>query len=70
MADPTSSGAGGRETFHLGPFVVPRLWNGLWQLSSNAWGSAPSSKIRLQMAEYAERGYTAFGSFSLFRSQD
>ncbi|PSR79643.1 hypothetical protein PHLCEN_2v6944 [Hermanssonia centrifuga] len=51
-----------RETFQLGPFVVPRLFNGLWQLSSNAWGSAPSSKIREQMAQYAEQGYTAFGT--------
>lgn len=48
------------ETFQLGPFTVPRLFNGLWQLSSNAWGSAPTPKIRRQMAHYAEHGYTAF----------
>lgn len=51
------------ETFELGPLVVPRIWTGLWQLSSNAWGSAPTPKIRSQMASYAERGYTAFGKF-------
>ncbi|EIW62990.1 Aldo/keto reductase [Trametes versicolor FP-101664 SS1] len=48
------------ETFHLGSFVVPRLFTGLWQLSSNSWGSAPAAKIRRQMADYAENGYTAF----------
>ena len=49
------------ETFQLGPFTVPRLFNGLWQLSSNAWGSAPGPRIRRHMAQYAEKGYTAFG---------
>ncbi|KAI0812576.1 NADP-dependent oxidoreductase domain-containing protein [Irpex lacteus] len=48
------------ETFRLGSLVVPRLWNGLWQLSSNAWGSAPSTKIRRHMAQYASQGYIAF----------
>jgi hypothetical protein len=50
-----------RETFELGPFVVPRIWTGLWQLSSNAWGSASASKIRLGMSRHVELGYTAFG---------
>ncbi|KAI0790644.1 Aldo/keto reductase [Abortiporus biennis] len=48
------------ETFRLGSSTLPRLWNGLWQLSSNAWGSAPSSKIRREMANYATNGYIAF----------
>ncbi|KIP10959.1 hypothetical protein PHLGIDRAFT_11032 [Phlebiopsis gigantea 11061_1 CR5-6] len=48
------------ETVQLGPLVVPRLFNGLWQLSSNAWGSAPGSRVRRHMAQYAEHGYTAF----------
>lgn len=48
------------ESFPLGPFRVPRLWNGLWQLSSNAWGSAPIVKVRAQMSQYVEQGYTAF----------
>lgn len=52
------------ESFSLGPITVPRLWNGLWQLSSNAWGSAPANKIRRHMAQYAEQGYTAFGMLS------
>ncbi|KII83693.1 hypothetical protein PLICRDRAFT_46832 [Plicaturopsis crispa FD-325 SS-3] len=49
-----------REYFQLGPFTAPRIWTGLWQLSSNAWGSAPVSKIRQGMARYVEQGYTAF----------
>lgn len=56
-----------RETFRLGPFVTPRIWTGLWQLSSNAWGSASVSKIRHGMTRHAELGYTAFGTHSLFR---
>lgn len=53
------------ETFHLGSFVLPRLFTGLWQLSSNSWGSAPAAKIRRQMADYAENGYTAFGRWRI-----
>jgi hypothetical protein len=52
------------ETFPLGPFTVPRVWNGLWQLSSNAWGTASATKIRKGMAHYVELGYTAFGMCS------
>ncbi|PPQ74935.1 hypothetical protein CVT24_002969 [Panaeolus cyanescens] len=48
------------ETFDLGPFVVPRVWTGLWQLSSNAWGSASVPKIRKGMRRYVDQGYTAF----------
>ena len=55
-----------RETFRLGDRELPRLFNGLWQLSSNSWGSAPAAKIRRQMATYAEHGYTAFGKSTAF----
>ncbi|KAF9494682.1 Aldo/keto reductase [Pleurotus eryngii] len=48
------------ETFNCGPFRAPRVWTGLWQLSSNAWGSAPVSKIRSGMSRHVELGYTAF----------
>lgn len=52
------------ECFQLGPFEeVPRLWVGLWQLSSNAWGTAPVSRIRSEMKRHVEEGYTAFGTF-------
>lgn len=56
------SSASSRETFVLGPFIVPRIWVGLWQLSSNAWGSAPAARIRQGMARHAELGYNAFGA--------
>ncbi|KAJ7479533.1 NADP-dependent oxidoreductase domain-containing protein [Mycena latifolia] len=48
------------ETFQLGPFTAPRVWTGLWQLSSNAWGTAPVSKIRQAMARHVAAGYSAF----------
>ncbi|KAJ7759575.1 Aldo keto reductase [Mycena metata] len=48
------------ETFELGEFTVPRLWTGLWQLSSNAWGSASVPKIRQAMGRHVELGHTAF----------
>ncbi|KAJ7176170.1 Aldo keto reductase [Mycena crocata] len=48
------------ETFKLGQFTVPRLWTGLWQLSSNAWGTASVSKIRQAMFRHVDLGYTAF----------
>ncbi|KAJ7625923.1 NADP-dependent oxidoreductase domain-containing protein [Roridomyces roridus] len=49
------------ETFDLGPFKgVPRSWCGLWQLSSNAWGSAPVPRIRRCMGEHVQLGFTAF----------
>jgi len=58
-AAPSSSNM---ETFTIGPFTAPRLWTGLWQLSSNAWGSASVSKVRQGMARHVQLGYTAFGT--------
>ncbi|EMD32714.1 hypothetical protein CERSUDRAFT_126533 [Gelatoporia subvermispora B] len=49
------------KTTSLGPFVVPRIWTGLWQLSGNAWGSAPAAKIRSDIVKYVDSGFTAFG---------
>ncbi|KAF6742552.1 aldo/keto reductase [Ephemerocybe angulata] len=54
MADPSI------ETFRLGPFIAPRLWVGLWQLSSNAWGSVSAAKVRQGMGRHVALGYTAF----------
>ncbi|EJD05263.1 Aldo/keto reductase [Fomitiporia mediterranea MF3/22] len=48
------------ETVKLGPFTVPRLFVGLWQLSSNAWGTAPVSKIRSEMKRHFDEGFIAF----------
>ncbi|KAL0953077.1 hypothetical protein HGRIS_007277 [Hohenbuehelia grisea] len=50
------------ETFNCGPLQAPRLWTGLWQLSSNAWGTASVSNIRKGMARHVDMGYTAFGT--------
>ena len=49
------------ETFEMGPFTVPRIWNGLWQLSSNAWGTTSSSQIHAAMEKYSNVGYVAYG---------
>ena len=49
------------DSFDLGPFTAPRLWTGLWKLSSTAWGTASAAKIRQGMARHVEQGYTAFG---------
>ncbi|KAL2380633.1 hypothetical protein RJZ90_004470 [Blastomyces dermatitidis] len=48
------------EYFQLGPFTVPRLFIGLWQLSSPAWGSASKSKILSQFQKHVDSGFTAF----------
>ncbi|TDL19795.1 Aldo/keto reductase [Rickenella mellea] len=48
------------ESIQLGPLTVPRVWVGLWQLSGNAWGSAPAAKIRRDMLRHVEEGFSAF----------
>ncbi|KAF9629657.1 hypothetical protein BFW01_g10860 [Lasiodiplodia theobromae] len=48
------------ETFKIGQRVVPRLFGGLWQLSSPAWGTAPQSKIVEHFTNYVNWGYTAY----------
>ena len=56
------------EQFTLAPATrLPRIWVGLWQLSSNAWGSAPAQRVRDAMNAHLEKGYIAFGeSVALF----
>ncbi|KAH9926619.1 Aldo/keto reductase [Epithele typhae] len=47
--------------FTLAPgTTLPRIWNGLWQLSSNAWGSAPAPRVRDAMGVHASKGFFAF----------
>lgn len=48
------------ETFQLGSRRLPRIFSGLWQLSSPAWGAAPVSKILQQFTQYTHNGLTAF----------
>ncbi|KAL1861692.1 hypothetical protein Daus18300_008660 [Diaporthe australafricana] len=44
------------ETFQLGPHRMPRVFNGLWQLSSPAWGSASAESQETALAELVELG--------------
>lgn len=54
----------GETRFTLAPgTTLPRIWTGLWQLSSSAWGSAPAPKVRDAMASYTAKGYGAFGKY-------
>ncbi|GME34750.1 Aldo keto reductase [Neofusicoccum parvum] len=48
------------ETFEVGGRAVPRLFSGLWQLSSPAWGTAPQAKVVEQFEKYVSSGYTAY----------
>jgi aryl-alcohol dehydrogenase-like predicted oxidoreductase len=48
------------ETFKLDGQTLPRLFSGLWQLSSPSWGTASTLKIRQQFSAYAAKGFTAY----------
>ncbi|KAF2635881.1 Aldo/keto reductase [Massarina eburnea CBS 473.64] len=48
------------ETFNLNGKPLPRLFSGLWQLSSPSWGTASTHKIRQQFSAYAAKGFTAY----------
>jgi len=47
------------ETFQLGHFRMPRLFNGLWQLSSAAWGSAAADSQESALANLVSKGLIA-----------
>jgi hypothetical protein len=47
------------ETFQLGHQTVPRLFTGLWQLSSPAWGSSTAEKQELSLTKLVKNGLTA-----------
>lgn len=49
-----------KETFQLGGRTLPRLFSGLWQMSSPAWGAAPTSKIIAGFSTHVQNGFTAF----------
>ncbi|KAF8659467.1 hypothetical protein AX16_001834 [Volvariella volvacea WC 439] len=66
-ADATKNSAA-HELVALGPFITSRVWTGLWQLSSQAWGSAPLHKIEQAMQSHFDAGYTAFGKLSFCQS--
>ncbi|KAH8203914.1 hypothetical protein TruAng_001856 [Truncatella angustata] len=50
---------GDTEMFALGPYQVPRLFNGLWQLSSPAWGSGTAEKQAAALKHLVEYGLTS-----------
>ena len=52
------------ECFRLGPLVSSRIWTGLWQLSSQEWGTAKVSKVLEAMKRHVEMGYNGFGTQS------
>lgn len=47
------------EYAQLGQLRVPRLFNGLWQMSSPAWGSASSERQDSALVEAVEHGLVA-----------
>lgn len=47
------------QTFTVGPYQVPRLFNGLWQLSSSAWGSGSAEGQEAALTQLVESGLIA-----------
>ncbi|KAF8239112.1 Aldo/keto reductase [Tricholoma matsutake] len=60
LSTTSAATSGAIETSRLGPLTTPRIWTGLWQLSSNAWGSVSVPKVRQGMARYVDLGYNTF----------
>lgn len=52
------------ETFQLGPHHMPRVFNGFWQLSSSAWGSASAESQEAALAELIELGLSTAGEWT------
>ena len=48
------------ETFNLHGRKLPRLFTGLWQLSSPSWGIASHSQMSEQFHRYSDSGFTAY----------
>ncbi|KEF63599.1 uncharacterized protein A1O9_01577 [Exophiala aquamarina CBS 119918] len=48
------------EKFQIGSQTLPRLFSGLWQLSSPSWGVAPKSRIFSQFWRFVGQGFTAY----------
>lgn len=48
------------ETFTLGARTLPRLFNGLWQMASPAWGSSSGSQQEQALVALVGGGLTAF----------
>ncbi|TVY20344.1 putative oxidoreductase-like protein [Lachnellula arida] len=48
------------EHIKLGKSLVPRMFMGLWQFSSPAWGTATVSKINKHFRKHVDAGFTAY----------
>ncbi|CZS99542.1 uncharacterized protein RCO7_07887 [Rhynchosporium graminicola] len=48
------------ETVHLGSLEVPRIFAGLWQFSSPAWGTASRAQINTDFRKHVDAGFTAY----------
>ncbi|TGO82981.1 hypothetical protein BPOR_0723g00020 [Botrytis porri] len=48
------------ESFQLGPAEVPRMFMGLWQFSSPAWGTASRTKIDRHFRKHVDSGLIAY----------
>ncbi|EHL03256.1 putative 2,5-diketo-D-gluconic acid reductase A [Glarea lozoyensis 74030] len=49
------------EAFKLGDAQVPRIFCGLWQFSSPAWGTATKEKIHADFRKHVDAGLIAYG---------
>ena len=56
-----TSGVTTLETVQLGEAIVPRMFMGLWQFSSPAWGTAPRGKIHRDFRKHIDSGFIAYG---------
>ncbi|KAI1615618.1 NADP-dependent oxidoreductase domain-containing protein [Exophiala viscosa] len=48
------------ETFKLAGRILPRLFSGLWQLSSPSWGVASKAQIFQQFSKHVAKGFIAY----------
>jgi hypothetical protein len=56
------------ETSQLGKSIVPRVFMGLWQFSSPAWGTASHSRVTADFRKHVDAGFVSYGMFSLLNS--
>ncbi|QGJ01343.1 hypothetical protein CEK26_002787 [Fusarium fujikuroi] len=49
-----------KETFQLDDRILPRIFSGLWQMSSATWGSAQMTEIIDGFSTHVQNGFTAF----------
>lgn len=51
------------ETVQLGSLTVPRMFMGLWQFSSPAWGTASRTQINAHFRKHVDAGFTMYGTY-------